>query len=121
MKMIIEDGNLIYLESLRERFEENGIPAVIQGTETARMITPTTLVDPTLWVYLNEQFEDALQLIKNPSHMVATSIDVEQFYSSQPSEEEQSSRLNNLVASFFVYFLIGLFALFIALKTFGGT
>ncbi len=119
MKMIIESGNLVYLESLRGQLEENGIPAVIQGTETARMITPTSLVDPTLWIYLNEQFEDALKLIKNPNHMVATRVDIKQFYSSQPSEEEKSSRLNNLVASFFVYFVIGVFALFIVLKIFG--
>lgn len=121
MKKILEDGDLIYLETLRERLEANGIPAVIQGTETARIITPTTLVDPTLWIYLNEQFEDALQLIQNPSHMVSTSIDVEQFYSNQPSDEEQNSRLNDLVISFFVYFVIGMFVLFAALRIFGKT
>ena len=77
MKMLIRDGDKQYLISLKERLEENGIPAVIQGEDTARMTIPAFLLEPTLWVYLDEQFEDAVQLINNPDYQVTSAIDVE--------------------------------------------
>lgn len=119
MKMLTRSGNNEYLESLRERLEENGIPAVIHGTETARMIVPTLLFEPSLWVYLNDQFEDAKGLLDNPEHRVTTGIDVEAFYANQPSQEELNTQSLNLVSNAALFILFGLLALWLLFKITG--
>jgi hypothetical protein len=40
------------------------------------MIIPRFLLEPTLWVYLDDQFDDALKLIENPDHEATTGIDI---------------------------------------------
>ena len=94
MKMLMSDSSVAHLESLKNRLEESGIPACIQRRESARMIIPATLVAPTLWVYLDEQFEDASKLIHDPAHIVMTGVDVAFFYESQPNDSEMSESLN---------------------------
>lgn len=94
MKMLTRDSDRQYLIELKQRLEANGIPAVIQGENTARMIVPIFLLQPTLWVYLDEQFEDAIKLMDNPDHEVSSKIDMEEFYAMQPSEEQQAHDLN---------------------------
>lgn len=101
-----------YLLTLKEKLEENGIPAVIHGDNTARMIIPAFLLEPTLWVYLDEQFEDAVKLIDDPNHEVTTGIDVEDFYTREVTPDEQSKALNQVLVDF------GLSAAFIALVMF---
>ncbi len=92
--MLTRDSDRNYLIELKQRLEENGIPAVIQGENTARMIVPIFLLQPTLWVYLDEQFEDAVELMGNPDHQVSSGIDIEEFYALQPSAEQQAQDLN---------------------------
>jgi len=108
--MLTRDGNHDYLVSLKNLLEENGIPSVIQGTETARMIIPTFLLEPTLWVYFDEQFEDASRLIIDNEHVVTTGISIEDFYNNQPNKKEQNSifvnELGNLAAYVILVILI---------------
>ena len=110
--MLTRDGDKQYLLSLKERLEENGIPAVIQGEDTARMTIPAFLLEPTLWVYLDEQFEDAVQLINNPDYQVTSAIDVEEFYSREASPEHNESELNKALmdlALFTVFIMVVMF------------
>ncbi len=93
MKMLTRDSDRQYLIELKQRLEENGIPAVIQGENAARMIVPI-LLQPTLWVCVDEQFEDAVCLMDNPDHQVSSKIDMEEFYAMQPSAEQQARDLN---------------------------
>ena len=112
MKMITRDGDTYYLLKLKERLEENGIPAVIHGENTARMIIPFFLFQPTLWIYIDDQFADALQLTLNPEHIVKTGIDIEAFDKEQPNEIEQRSELNKALihlALFLGSLMIGIF------------
>lgn len=113
MKMLTRDSDKNYLESLMARLEENGIPANIQGTETARMITPQVVFEPSLWIYLNEQFEDAINLINDPSYNVTTGVDIDSFYASQPSEAEQNTQLFNLIANGAAYVFTAILAVFL--------
>ena len=92
--MIARDGSNLHLLELKERLEDNGIPAVIHGENTARMFIPFFLFQPTLWIYRDEQYEDASQLIVNSEHTVKTKINVEAFYKEQPNEVEQRNELN---------------------------
>ncbi|MGD2118644.1 MAG: hypothetical protein PVG66_09805 [Chromatiales bacterium] len=115
MKMLTHDGNQQHLMALKDRLEAHGIPAVIQGTETARMIIPALLLEPTLWVYLDEQFDDAVHLISNPDHRVTTGIDVEAFYAAQGSEEDATNATNTALReiALVVILVLGLMLLLI--------
>ena len=80
MKMITTSSDVAYLGSLQARLEQCGIPAVVQGENTARMITSMLMTQPSLWIYLDNQLEDARALVKDSEHEVAEPIDVDEFY-----------------------------------------
>lgn len=94
MKMLTRDEDKNYLISLKERLEDNGIPAVIQGDNVSRMIVPSFLLEPTLWIYIDEQFDDAVKLMDNPDHVVTSGIDMESFQKNVLSESAQKDALN---------------------------
>jgi hypothetical protein len=105
MKMLTKNGDMESLRVLQERLEQNGIPAFIQGADTARMIIPVFLIRPTLWIYIDEQYDDALGLISNPEHVVRNRVDVEEFYTLQPSEGEQRKALNKVLIQALLFLL----------------
>lgn len=115
MKMLTRDGDTEYLGSLMEILEENGIPSNIQGTETARMLTSRVVFEPSLWIYLNEQFEDAVNLIDNPDYKVTTGIDIDYFYANQPNDEDKGTEVFNFIANGAAYVLVAIFAVFLFL------
>lgn len=119
MKMITRDWDKEYLQSQQILLEENGIPAVLHGVETSRMTVPISPFEPTLWVYLDEQYEDAVKLMQNPGHVVTTGIDVEEFYASLPTDEALVESRNNALgnlAVFVVAIMIGMIVLIMILK-----
>ncbi len=116
MKMITRDHNTQYLETLKDRLEGNGIPAVIQGQNTARMIVPISVFQPTLWIYIDEQFDDAVQLIEDPAHIVKSGIDMEAFYDEQPNELEQHNNLNAALIHLALFVGLIMVGMFIIIK-----
>jgi ABC-type taurine transport system substrate-binding protein len=118
MKMLIRDSSVEYLESLKVRLEEQGIPAVIQGTETARMITSKVLFEPSLWVYVDQQFEDAAKLIKSPEHEVSAGIELEAFYENQPSKTELNSAVNRALIHMALYLVAFIIVVFVITSIF---
>jgi len=119
MKMLIRDDDKQYLNSLVERLENNGIPACIQGTETARMITNKFVFEPSLWVYLNEQFDDAIKVMDDPSFKPSTGIDIEEFYANLPSEEDLNAASFNFLMNAIAIGALAVFAVFIFLHVVG--
>lgn len=112
MRLLTKDKNKSYLQELKALLEANGIPAVIQGENTARILPSFLMSQAGLWVYLDQQFEDAVNLINNAEHKVTTGIDVEEFYSAQPNEKVQTSLLNKALIElglFVLYICIGMF------------
>jgi len=95
MKLITRDSDNAHLQQLKALLEENGIPAHIGGENIARIIPPIAMSQAGLWIFLDHQFSDAVQLTKNPEHQVTTGIDVEAFYQNQLNGQEQSSQLNS--------------------------
>lgn len=80
MKLISKHPDTAYLEEMRQRLESRGIPAVVQGQSMARLLVPVGATEPTLWVYLPYQEDDAKALLDNPEHMVEQPVDVDEFY-----------------------------------------
>lgn len=116
MKMLTRDSDRQYLIDLKNRLEKNGIPAVIQGENTARMIIPLFLLQPTLWVCVDKQFEDAVQLMDNPDHIVQSKIDMDAFYESLPSENEQTNELNAALLHLLLFMGAIMLGMFILIK-----
>ena len=117
MKMLTRDADKQYLLSIKNRLEEDGIPTVIQGNHTYRL-TPFPLMEPTLWVYLDEQFDDATKLMADPNHVVITGIDTEVFYARMPPlDVRQKLRNNTLIrlALFFVGIMVAMFLIVLIL------
>jgi hypothetical protein len=123
MKMVARDANAQYLRQLRERLEQNGIPAVVQGENTARMIFSFALFEPTLWIYVDEQFGDAVQLISDPEHVVRTGIDLDGFRQGATGEAPQRADLNRALihlALFMGLIMSAMLGLIVLLKWLNG-
>jgi hypothetical protein len=119
MKMLTRNVDQKYLASIKKRLEINGIPAVIQGKETARMSYHKFLHEPTLWIYIDDQFEDAVKLMDNPDHSVTTGIDIGEFYELANSETVQKNALNAGLKQIAIYIsaiLIGMFVVIVVLE-----
>ena len=80
MKLVIKNTDTFYLHSLKDLLEANGIPAVVQGENVARMVTPFILTEPGLWVYFDEQQDEAVKLVDDPEYEVQNKIDMAEFY-----------------------------------------
>ena len=46
--MLTKSTDIVHLQVLKNLLEANGIPAVIKGENTARMISPFLMTEPTL-------------------------------------------------------------------------
>jgi len=95
MRLLTRNGDIQYLQAIKQRLEEHGIPANIQGENIARMLVPQGVFEPTLWLYLDDQYADAKQLLLDPEHVVTNGIDVVEFYDSLPTETEKREVLNS--------------------------
>ena len=80
MKFLTKNTDIIHLHVLKDLLEANGIPAVVQGDNTARMVSPFLVTEPSLWVYLEEQAAEAEKLILDPDYEVENGVDVDEFY-----------------------------------------
>lgn len=79
MKLILEDNDTFYLRSLKNLLESNGIPALINGTHSVRVVTPFLINQQSLWVYFDNQLEEAIKLIDNPEYEVKNKVDITEF------------------------------------------
>ena len=94
MRLLFESEIPSELTEAKELLEQKGIPAFISDEETYRVRPSAVLYKKGLWVCLEEQYGDAVKLLKNPDHEVIKPVDVETFYRSL--EEAQKEPLRNL-------------------------
>lgn len=79
MKRVIKGTDTDNPYILKSLLESNGIPVFISG-EGAGRVLPFLLSKPDLWIYLDEQYDEALALIQDPDYEVMNKVDVEAFY-----------------------------------------
>ena len=107
MKLIIKSTDASHLYVLKELLEANGIPAFVKGENTARIVTLFIMTEPSLWIYLDEQYEDAQSLVGNPEYKVKNPVDMDVFNEVVKSTTEKPEKLNNaLIHSAFTMGLI---------------
>jgi hypothetical protein len=109
MKLVKKGADASHLHILKDLLESNGIPAFINGENTARVMTPFIMTEPGLWIYLDEQFDEALKLLKDPDYEVRNRVNMEQFYGEARKITGQPERLNNALVD--LAFTMGLVVL----------
>jgi hypothetical protein len=119
MKFITKSTDIVHLQILKDLLEANGIPAIVKGENTARMISPFLITEPSLWVYLDEQESDAEKLILDPSYEVANKIDVEEFYRLTKDVSENPKKLHDTLLNWTVGLVVVMIALILLPKLFG--
>jgi hypothetical protein len=78
----------------------------ISSEETFRMTPWFTGYKKGLWVCLDEQYRDALALLKNPEHQVTQPVDVEAFHRElEASKRQPLNALGINLNNFSTYFL----------------
>jgi hypothetical protein len=103
------------LLAMKGLLEANGIPAVIQGDNMARMFTPL-LVKPGLWVYLDSQAGEARALLEDPEYEVVERVDVAAFHAAGEESAEGRSMLNRALLKMGFYALLILIAMFLLIQ-----
>jgi hypothetical protein len=114
MKRVIKSIDASQLHVLKDLLETNGIPALINGENTARIITPFLMTEPSLWVYLDEQRDDALRLIEDPDYEVVNKVDMVEFYKVADTVTDKPESLNTALvylAATMAMVLLGLLVL----------
>ncbi len=118
MKLLTKNSDTSYLYALKGILEANGIPATISGENTARMITPFLMTQPVLWVYLDEQLDEALKLINDHEYTVINRVDIDEFYEINKDIINDSSTMNSIYISLGLTvfgWLFGAFVVFLIL------
>lgn len=110
MKFVYKTNDPNQANSIKHLLQENGIPVNVMGNSMRNRGThiPQGI---EVRIYLNEQYSDALQLIKNPEHKVANPVNIDEFY-----ELLDSEHMENKISSYNFLFLkygIGIIAIFI--------
>lgn len=100
MKLLFESTERDEIYSARILLESRGIPVFIGNEDSARnfgLLHPVR--NYTFWVYIDEQFEDALALLGNVDHEVRKPVDIEQYSQSleQLSSQNRQKLLNGLM------------------------
>jgi hypothetical protein len=116
MKLVTKSTDSIHLHLLKNLLETNGIPAVIKGKNTARVVSPYLMTEPGLWVYLDEQAVEAMQLLNNPDYEVMNKVDLEEFYEVSNAVRGQPANLNNALVYMGVTMGLILLGMFVLLK-----
>jgi len=80
MKLLFESGDTEELESKRRLLESRGIPVFISGTESFRLRRLLVGYKKGFWIFIDDQYEDALALLKNKNHKIIMPVDSEAFH-----------------------------------------
>lgn len=115
MKRVIRGSDTEDLYVLRNLLESNGIPVFISGEDTGRLL-PFLLSKPDLWIYLDEQYDEAVRLIENPEYEVKNKVDVETFYRLTHDPLNRSSSGNSAFISLAAYLGVIIVVLLVAIK-----
>ena len=111
MKLLISSDDNEYLYNQQHLLESNGIPAYISSSDSNRVI-PFGISKASLWVYLDEKYDEAMQLIKDPDYEVQNKVDVERFREMADDIEQDKSGLNSALRDILLWSVLLLTGIF---------
>jgi len=101
MKSLGVFGRTTEVEQIRELLTSRGIPTYQLGGFKAGARGP-------LFVCINEQYEDALAVLKNPEHVVANPVDVAQFWHTAQTQGLGTVLKGSIAMLMFLLAIVGL-------------
>ena len=115
MKLVVNDRDLEELYSLKTLLESKGIPAYISGEGTARVL-PFLMSKPALWIYIDEQYEEAAKLLHDPDYDVVNRVDIDRFYELAQHELKENESANSVFLGVVFYAALIIAALIMIIK-----
>lgn len=87
----------------------SGIPTFIGSKNSGPALGFIIANKYTLWVCLDNQYEDAVNLLKNPSHIVSSPVNIENYHQFiETSSRQSANRFNdNFMLIFIISLIIG--------------
>ena len=117
MKLLTSSSDSQYLSSMKHLLDENGIPAFVSNEDTNRMI-PIGIAKASLWVYIDEQYDEAMLLLKDPDYEVINKVDMETFHELENSMEDSKTSLVGALRDLLIRGVVLLMAMFLFVKIF---
>ena len=117
MKLLTSSSDSQYLSSMKHLLDENGIPAFVSNEDTNRMI-PIGIAKASLWVYIDEQYDEAMMLLKDPDYEVINKVDMETFHELENSMEDSKTSLVGALRDLLIRGVVLLMAMFLFIKIF---
>lgn len=87
MKLVYRANGLEEANEIKNLLENAGIPAMISGENFSALRIPFFPNNLGVFIYLDDQYNDAMQLMADPEYTPETLVDVEQFYQLMESNE----------------------------------
>ena len=118
MKIVFKSNDVNEAHDICQLLENNGVPCQVQENELKNR--DSHIPDGNeVWIYVNEQYPDAVKLIENPNHKVVNALDIQQFYSTLNSKETTTA-VNEQMLKFVKYggvvIICVILAVFVILK-----
>jgi len=101
---------------IRTALEGAGIPVFVSGENYTNLKIPFMPHNLGVFVYLDDQYHDATALIANPSHKVASPVDINAFYrelEDTENKEHLHKATNNFLGLVFVLIIVLGFVMYV--------
>jgi hypothetical protein len=99
MKSLGSFGNTPECDQIRDMLASRGIPRYLATGYRARR--------GTLFVCINEQFDDALAVLKNPEHEVAQPVDIAEFERAAQTDGLGTILMGSVALLLFLLLIVG--------------
>lgn len=101
MEIVFKSNDLNEVFEISRRLEDKGIPCRVNENDLRNR--GSHIPDGNeVWIYLNEQYADAVKLIESPNHVVKHVVDIGEFYN-QISDDEAKVVVNEYASKFVKY------------------
>lgn len=106
MELVYTTSSLDEANQIKDKLESAGIPVMISGENVSRIQLPFLSNNLAVFIYINNQYDDAMALIKDEQHQVTSAVDVDAFYKVIESTEMKrylNSKTNQMIIGLFLF------------------
>ena len=104
MELVYTTSSIDEANEIKDKLENAGIPVMITGENVSRIQLPFLSSNLGVFVYINNQYDDAMAVIKNSDHQVTTAVDIVAFYKVMESNEMKyylDNKTNQIIIGLF--------------------
>lgn len=87
MKLLYRANSLEEANEVKSSLELAGVPVLISGENFSGLRIPFFPNNLGIFIYLDEQYNDALKVMADPDYRAKSAVDIEEFYKLLDSDE----------------------------------